>query len=180
LARTLTLYVSPNASQTAKDFAEFLTPEHCAGVLAKHRLLPPAGAVKPDAKEDLVKEFARHAPKPGEAGKEPLALLLDDPDAPAEKPVTPTPKKTRTKPVEKPSVNDEEEPVAPAADEKTPQPKSEPKSDAARAPVERTAEQPAVSREEWSWIVGGGGGLLLLAVTIGWLSAGKRKKKPRR
>ena len=41
LCRTLTLYVSPKASRTAKDFAEFLTPEHCKGTIAQ---IQPASA----------------------------------------------------------------------------------------------------------------------------------------
>jgi hypothetical protein len=41
LMRTFTLYVSPNASETAKDFAQFVASDRCAETLLKHNLLPP-------------------------------------------------------------------------------------------------------------------------------------------
>jgi hypothetical protein len=41
LVRTFTLYVSPNAGPTAKDFAQFVATDHCAETLFKHNLLPP-------------------------------------------------------------------------------------------------------------------------------------------
>jgi ABC-type phosphate transport system substrate-binding protein len=44
LARTLVLYVSPKASQTANDFADFLTPEHCKETIAQYSLLAPLHA----------------------------------------------------------------------------------------------------------------------------------------
>ena len=47
LCRTLTLYVSPKASRTAKDFAEFLTPEHCKGTIPQYNLLPPLQVEEP-------------------------------------------------------------------------------------------------------------------------------------
>ncbi len=47
LARTLTLSVSPSASRTAIDFAEFLTREHCKETIARHNLLPPLHAPDP-------------------------------------------------------------------------------------------------------------------------------------
>ena len=97
LARTLMLYVSPNASQTAKDFADFLTPEHCKETIAQYNLLPPLHAEET--------KLASGPPNPlpkgeGTLGKplmegegtvalasadEPLPLLLDDPDAPKSK-----------------------------------------------------------------------------------------------
>ena len=40
LMRTLTLYISPQASETAKDFAQFVTSDRCGETLVKHRLLP--------------------------------------------------------------------------------------------------------------------------------------------
>jgi phosphate transport system substrate-binding protein len=61
LSRTLTLYVSPNASRTAKDFADFLTPEHCKEVIAQYNLLPPLHV--PDAGQ-LAKGSHPH-PSPG-------------------------------------------------------------------------------------------------------------------
>ncbi len=41
LVRTYTLYVSPKASETAKDFARFVASDRCAETLLKHNLLPP-------------------------------------------------------------------------------------------------------------------------------------------
>ena len=47
LCRTLTLYVSPKAGRTTKEFAEFLTPDHCKATIAQHNLLPPLQVEEP-------------------------------------------------------------------------------------------------------------------------------------
>jgi ABC-type phosphate transport system substrate-binding protein len=60
LARTFTLYISPNASQTAKDFAEFATSAHCAETLAQHNLIPPLHASPVGANRETT---ARSLPK---------------------------------------------------------------------------------------------------------------------
>ena len=86
MARTLTLSVSPSASQTAKDFAEFLTREHCKETIARHNLLPPLHAPDPS-------QFAKAAlPRRNDpqiqlaSANAPLPLVLDDPDAAQAKP----------------------------------------------------------------------------------------------
>jgi len=48
LTRTFTLYVSPKASEMAKDFAQFVGSDRCAETLLKHNLLPPLYTVDRD------------------------------------------------------------------------------------------------------------------------------------
>ena len=89
LTRTLLLYASPRASQTAKDFATFVTSADCAEVLAQHGLVSPARkAEMAKRKPELpnLKEFAERNQPAKEAGSKGNAvaavpaLNLPDPD----------------------------------------------------------------------------------------------------
>ena len=91
LTRTLLLYASPQASQTAKDFASFVSSADCAEVIAQHGLLSPARkAEMAKRKPELpnLKEFAERSQPAKEAGSKGNAvaavvpaLNLPDPDA---------------------------------------------------------------------------------------------------
>ena len=90
LVRTLFLHVSPKASQTAKDFAEYVASGDCRETLLQHGLIPPSSKVetvqrKPELPD--LKEFAKR----NQAAKEPTgnkgnavaavpAVNLPDPD----------------------------------------------------------------------------------------------------
>jgi len=168
LSRTLMLYVSPNASQVAKDFTDFLTPEHCKETIAQYNLLPPLHA-----------EGARLAKaKPARVGPqidlasadEPLPLLLEDPDAPQGQV---KPKKLAAKP----------KPVIPAPEQPAPLKVT---ADAQPAPETESEPQPtrhpglpSLSDDEIVWLVGGIVGVVLLAIGVGWLRAPHRKRKRR-
>lgn len=157
LARTLTLYVSPKASQTAKDFAEFLTPEHCKEIIAKYNLLPP-----------LHVDSQLADTRPRETGDEPPQLVLDEPET-VKKPV-----KTK-KPVEEPK------PVATVA-EKPQRPAVKFVADDEPADTTQEKKQPGVptiSSEQTVWLVGGVVGVIALSLGIGWLRSPHRKR-PRR
>ena len=96
LTRTLLLYASPRASQTAKDFATFVSSADCAELLAQHGLVSPARRAeiakrKPELPD--LKEFAkrnRPAKKTdddkGNAVAAVPALNLPDPDQDDAKP----------------------------------------------------------------------------------------------
>ncbi len=174
LSRTLTLYVSPNASRTAKDFAEFLTPEHCKETIAKYNLLPPLPAagqlakVPPPRRDDPQIRLA--------AADEPLPRLLDDPDSPQDQP-----RAKDEKPVAKPEVE------VPAAVDAPVPPQPVSATSAASAATPEAASQPAQGRsaapslfdKQTTWIAGGIAGVVVVALGAGWLSAAKPKKKRR-
>jgi len=168
LERTLTLYVSPNASQMAKDFADFLTPEHCKETIAQYNLLPPLHAE--EAK--LAKATpARERPQIDlTSADEPLPLLLDDPDAPQNQGRA-KPRKLAAKP--KPVIPAPEQPEPPkvtADAQPAPETESEPQ------PTQTHPGAPSLSDDEIVWLVGGIVGVVLLAIGVGWLRAPHRKK----
>lgn len=170
LARTLTLYVSPRASQVAKDFADFLTPEHCKEIIAQYNLLPPLHTVE---LAKAAKPARERPPVRLASADEPIPLLLDDPDAPQEQ----TQAKAKT-PVAR------AKPGGPASEQPEPaKPASDAESVAASEPTgEPTQGQPgaaSLSDKETIWLVCGVAGVVVLAIGVGWLSASKRKK-PRR
>jgi ABC-type phosphate transport system substrate-binding protein len=180
LSRTLTLYVSPNASQTAKDFAEFLTPEHCKETIAQHNILPPLHA---EGGSQLAGR-ARRSPHPGPLPKgegmidltsadEPIPPLLDDPDAPQDQGRAKI-KKLAAKP--KPVIPAPEQPAPPkvtADAQPAPETESEP------APTQTHPGAPSLTDEQIVWLVGGIAGVVLLALGVGWLQAPHRKRKRR-
>ncbi len=157
LARVLTLYVSSKASQTAKDFAEFLTLEHCKEIISKHNLLPPLH----------VSSQVADVPKgEGTEGDEPQ-LALDE--------------ETVKKPMKKKPV---EEPKSVATMAEKPQKTQKPavKYVADDEPADTTPEKkqpgvPALSSEQTVWLVGGVVGVIVLSLGIGWLRAPHRKKR---
>ena len=171
LSRTLTLYVSPNASQTTKEFAEFLTPEHCKETIAQYNLLPPLHAE--GAKLAKAKP-AREGPQIELASAdEPIPLLLDDPDAPQDQGRA-KPKKLAAKP--KPVIPAPEQSVTPkvtADAQPTIETESEP------APTQGHPGAPSLTDEQIVWLVGGIAGVVLLALGVGWLQAPHRKRKRR-
>ena len=88
LSRTLTLYVSPKAGQMAKDFAAFLTPEHCKETIARHNLLPPLQTDQPElASRPPFGSLPAEAPSADADGSVARAVglvpVLDDPDCAA-------------------------------------------------------------------------------------------------
>jgi ABC-type phosphate transport system substrate-binding protein len=169
LSRTLTLYVSPNASQTAKDFADFLTPEHCKAIIAQYNLLPPLHAE--EAK--LAKATpARERPQIDLASaNEPPPLLLDDPDAPESK--QRSKREGKAKPsrpaVAQVGVSQEDSP-----------PPSQPKPAKSRPTPPPTSQSPndfALSDNQLVALLGIGGGVIVLAlVIVGRLRAPKGKR----
>jgi hypothetical protein len=54
LARTFTLYVSPNASQIAKDFADFAASAQSAEVLAQYNVISSSHAAVPVANREAT------------------------------------------------------------------------------------------------------------------------------
>ena len=90
LTRTLLLYASPRASQTAKDFATFVGSADCAELLAQHGLVSPSRRAelakrKPELPD--LKEFAKRnrpakktAEDKGDAVAAVPALNLPNPD----------------------------------------------------------------------------------------------------
>ena len=173
LSRTLTLYVSPNASQTAKDFADFLTPEHCKEVIAQYNLLPPLHAE--EASRELAKaKPAREGPQIEHASaNEPIPPLLDDPDAPQDQGRAKI-KKLAAKP--KPVIPAPEQPAPPkvtADAQPAPETESEPQ------PTQTHPGAPSLTDEQIVWLVGGIAGVVLLALGVGWLQAPHRKRKRR-
>ena len=174
LARTLTLYVSPKASQVAKDFAEFLTPEHCKEIIARYNLLPPLRA-------EATKLAGRPHPNPLPKAEgtrlaladEPIPLVLDEPDAPEDQPEAKA-KKPVAKAKPEAATSEQPEPAEPASDAE-PVAASEPAS----KPAQKQPEASSLSDKEIVWIVCGVGGAVILAIGIGWLQAPNRKK-PRR
>ncbi len=158
LARTLTLYVSPKASQTAKDFAEFLTPEHCKEIIAKHNLLPPL---------HVSSQVADARPKGDGTEGDESQLALDE--------------ETVKKPVKK--TVEEPKPVATVA-EKPKKPQKPAVKYVADEPADTTPEKrrqgmPALSNEQTVWLIGGVVGVIALSLGIGWLRSPHRKR-PRR
>jgi hypothetical protein len=176
LARTLTLSVSPSASQAAKDFAEFLTRENCKETIARHNLLPPLHAFDPSQFAKTPQPRRNDPPVELASADAPLPLLLADPDAPQAKP--------RTK-IEKPLAKAEPELPA-SADTPTP-PEAEPaprrayagESEAASQPQPERSAAPSRFDNPAAWIVWGAAGAVALAIGAGWLSAAKPKKKRR-
>ena len=187
LSRTLTLYVSPNASQTAKDFADFLTPEHCKETIAQYNLLPPLHAE--GAK--LAKGSRPHPgplPKvegtgdrgrvPGEgtvavaSADESIPLLLDDPDAPENKQGANGQRKAKPAVAQVGVSQEDAPPLSPPKAAK-----SEP------TPPTSTSQEPddfALSDNQLLALVGIGGGVLVLAlVIVGRLRAPKGKRPHR-
>ena len=173
LSRTLTLYVSPNASQTAKDFADFLTPEHCKGTIAQYNLLPPLHA------ENASQLASRPHPGPLPKGPqidlasadEPIPLLLDDPDAPQDQA---KPKKLAAKP--KPVIPAPEQPAPPKV---TTDAQPAPETESEPQPTQTHPGAPSLTDEQIVWLVGGIAGVVLLALGVGWLQAPHRKRKRR-
>ena len=165
LSRTLTLYVSPSASQTAKEFADFLTSERCKETLARHNLLPPlqtgtarlASGPHPDSLRvgEGTMDLA--------STEEPLPLVLHEPRA------LPDPARVESKTDRKSEVPTSNRPAPPklAADAPT----------VPAAPG--AAGTPALSDKEKKWVIGGVAGLVLLAIGVGWLQAPHRKRKRR-
>ena len=89
LVRTLFLHVSPKASQTAKDFAEYLASGDCREILTQHGLIPPSPKMEtvqrkpelPDLKEFAKKNQAtKDAGNKGNAIAAIPALNLPDPE----------------------------------------------------------------------------------------------------
>ena len=169
LSRTLTLYVSPNASQTAKDFADFLTPEHCKETIAQYNLLPPLHTQE----TKLAKaKPAREGPQIDLASaNEPIPLLLDDPDAPQDQA---KPRKFAAKP--KPVIPAPEQPAPPKVTADA-QPATETESEP--APTQGHPGSPSLSDDEIVWLVGSIVGVVVLALGVGWLRAPHRKRKRR-
>ena len=186
LARTLTLCVSPHASQAAKDFVDFLTPEHCKQTLAKYNLLPPRHAA--DHEYMVPGRQLAKVPQPGRSvpeikltsADEPLPLLLDDPDSPQDQP----PAKSK-QPMAKPK------PEVPAsADARLPRATrirraacicggSGKETEAASQPAQGRPAVPPLLDKQTTWIVCGLAGVVVFALGAGWLSAAKPKKRPR-
>ena len=165
LARTLTLYVSPNASQTAKDFADFLTPEHCKETIAQYNLLPPLHAEETKLART---EPGHEGPQIDLTSADEPPPLLDDPDAPQGQS---KPKKLAAKP--KPAMPTPEQPVTPKAIADA-QPATEPESEP--TPAKERPGAPSMTDEQIVWLVGGVVGVVLLALGVGWLRAPKRKR----
>jgi len=169
LSRTLTLYVSPNASQTAKDFADFLTPEHCKEVIAQYNLLPPLHVEETKLAKTTP---ARERPQIDLASaNEPIPLLLDDPDAPQGQV---KPKKLAVK--SKPVIPTPEQPVTPKP---VPDAQPAPETESEPQPTQTHPGAPSLTDEQIVWLVGGIAGVVLLALGVGWLQAPHRKRKRR-
>jgi ABC-type phosphate transport system substrate-binding protein len=183
LSRTLTLYVSPKAGQAAKDFAAFLTPEHCKETIARYNLLPPLQAEQPElASRPPFGPLAADAPSADMDGSVALAVglapVLDDPDAPQGQGVK---SKVRAK-GRKLAANPE--PVTPESEQSaTPKvaadahPETRTESDPQPT---RTHGTPGLSDEQALWLAGGGvAGGILLAIGVGWLGSPRRKHGPK-
>ncbi len=186
LARTLTLCVSPHASQAAKDFVDFLAPEHCKQTLAKYNLLPPRHAA--DHEYMVPGRQLAKVPQPGRSvpeikltsADEPLPLLLDDPDSPQDQPPAKSKQRIAKPKPEVPALADARLPRAP-------EPAAPPASAAAAETETEAASQPALGRpavpplldKQTTWIVCGLAGVVVFALGAGWLSAAKPKKRPR-
>ena len=185
LQRTLVLYVSPTASQTAKDFADFLTPEHCKETIAQYNLLPPPPRPKEAsqvAKTGSPSDKAKDAARPNSAAKRDGTTDL----ASAGKPIPPNTPGTpqdqsagTTGPTSSESADAESE--TPASDEAVSTEPTLASDDASATASEPSPESAQESADDSSsnggtiWLVGGIGGVVVLAAGIGWLSAARRK-----
>ena len=186
LQRTLVLYVSPTASQTAKDFADFLTPEHCKETIAQYNLLPlpprpkeasqlaKTGSPNPSPKEK-AKDTARPNPAPKRDGTTDLASA-----GKTTSPKTPdTPQDQSADSTSSESAGAESE--TPASDEAAstePALASDDASTTASEPLSESAQESADDSSSSGgtiWLVGGIGGVVVLAAGIGWLGAARRK-----
>ena len=168
LCRTLTFYVSPKASRTAKDFAEFLTPEHCKATIAQYNLLPPLQVEEPKLASP---------PDPEEEKATLLALAggspPSSPDAPKDQGRT-----ISGKTVARPravSSTSAVQPVMPKLASAI-KPGPEKASEAASRPTQEPLQSPSLSDKQVAWLVGGLAGVFVLAAGIGWLGAPKHKK----
>jgi ABC-type phosphate transport system substrate-binding protein len=183
LSRTLTLYVSPKAGQAAKDFAAFLTPEHCKETIARHNLLPPLPAEQPElASRPPFGPLPADAPPADADGPVARAVglvpVLDDPDAPQGQGVKNAARVKGRKLAAKPEpvMPEPEQPAMPevAADS---QPTS--KTESGPKPT-RNRGTPALTENQALWLAGGGvvGGILL-AIGVGWWGSPRRKQRPK-
>ncbi len=182
LARTLMLCVSPHASQAAKDFVDFLTPEHCKQTLAKYNLLPPRHAA--DHEYMVPGRQMAKVPQPGRSvpeikltsADEPLPLLLDDPDSPQDQPPAKSKQPVAIHKPEVPAPADARVPPNPVS--ATP-PASAAEAEATSQPTQGRPAAPPLLDKQTTWIVCGLAGVVVFALGAGWLSAAKPKKRPR-
>jgi ABC-type phosphate transport system substrate-binding protein len=180
LSRTLTLYVSPKASQTAKDFAAFLTPEHCKETIARYNLLPPLQVEQPElASRPPFGPLPADTPSADADGSVARAVgLLDDPDAPqgqaAKNESRAKGRKLAAKP--EPIIPVPEQPATPEA---TADSQPEPEKKSGPQPTSKHGT-PGLSDEQALWLAGGGvvGGILA-AIGVGWLGSPRRKHGPK-
>ena len=180
LSRTLKLYVSPKAGQAAKDFAAFLTPEHCKETIARYNLLPPLQAEQPElASRPPFGSLPADAPSADADGSVARAVgLLDDPDArqgqglKSEARVKGRKLAVRFEPAMP-------EPERPATPEVAADPQSAPKTESHPQPT-RGGGTPALTENQALWLAGGGvAGGILAAIGIGWLGSPRRKRGPK-
>ncbi len=180
LSRTLTLYVSPKAGQAAKDFAAFLTPEHCKETIARYNLLPPLQTEQPElASRPPFGSLPADAPSADMDGSVARAVgLLDDPDAPqgqgAKKETRVKGRKLAAKP--EPVMPEPEQPAMPEA---TANAQPAPKTESHPQPT-RSGGTPGLTENQALWLAGGGvvGGILA-AIGVGWLGSPRRKHGPK-
>ncbi len=184
LARTLTLYVSPNASETAKDFAVFLTPEHCAETLAKHNMIPSSHTERPVRKKNVAEAVAKggNETKPAQTVKAP-EVKSPVKDANTNTKPVPAATSTTTPPVEVPQKEPAPDPVkqvpptnpVPSAPEKS-QPNSPPTPKATSPLSSDTTPMPyKISPENGG--LSNGGRMILVFLGVGWLWSVNRRRK---
>ena len=187
LSRTFTLYVSPKASQTAKDFAGFLTPAHCKETIAQYNLLPPldkGDSLKFAAPARVVAPELGQSPGAAALALGEVPLLLDAPDAPKDQ----GPAESRNPSVARSRGVAEGGSKAEVPTPDAPEPAklasaAQPMPEMESRPVPKPASDGRgfaslanLSDRQTMWAVGGIGGVMVLAMGIGWLRAPKRKK----
>jgi hypothetical protein len=201
LSRTLTLYVSPKAGQAAKDFAAFLTSEHCKETIARHNLLPPLQAEQPElASRPPFGSLPAEAPSADADGSVALAVgLVDDADVPQGQAVKNGTHGKGRKPAKLRSILADNGSSVPVSPHPSPLPEGEgvlrpmPEQTGVAAGSRPAGEKQSdaepmidwggfsLSEKQALWITGGcvAGGVLL-AVGAGWLGASRRKREPRK
>lgn len=181
-----TLFVSPKAGQAAKDFAAYLTPEHCRELIAQNNLLPPLRPENTLADEHHPLSKGNGTELASADKAEPL--LLDESEVFQNQKVKSRRQAAKNDANEDSDLEAGNEDGAKFRNKDSRAVTSKPELAKSRRPLlhngvapepESTPKRPemsALSSEQAVLLAGGVIGVVLLAVGIGWLRAPHRKK----